>query len=162
MPDLRPISELVGYVASGLVLLTFTTKRMRPLRIVAILSNLAFIGYGILDDIVPVLGLHLILLPLNIFRLYQLTFASQPTCSELAMPLNRHRDLRIGGTGVRVRNVEPAGGDCWTVTLDVKAQRIHRIVQLSVEVAEISAMDVLPSANTIVASPQHSLLATPG
>ena len=64
--------EIVGYAASGLVLLTFTTKHMRPLRLLAILSNIAFISYGILDDIAPVLSLHLILLPLNIFRLLQL------------------------------------------------------------------------------------------
>lgn len=64
--------DLVGYVASGLVLLTFTAKSMLTLRILAILSNFAFIFYGIVDSIVPVLCLHAILLPLNIIRLAQL------------------------------------------------------------------------------------------
>ena len=64
--------DLVGYVASGLVLLTFTAKSMLTLRILAILSNFAFICYGIIDSIVPVLCLHAILLPLNITRLAQL------------------------------------------------------------------------------------------
>jgi hypothetical protein len=64
--------ELVGYIASGLVLLTFTAKSMLTLRILAILSNFAFIFYGIIDSITTVLCLHAILLPLNITRLAQL------------------------------------------------------------------------------------------
>ena len=60
--------DLIGYLASGLVLLTFTAKSMLTLRILAILSNFAFICYGIIDSIIPVLCLHLILLPLNVTR----------------------------------------------------------------------------------------------
>ena len=69
---MRGGTDIVGYIASGLVLLTFTTKEMRSLRIMAILSNLAFIAYGLLDEILPVLALHVILFPLNVFRLAQL------------------------------------------------------------------------------------------
>jgi hypothetical protein len=57
--------DLVGYIASGLVLLTFTAKSMLTLRILAILSNFAFIFYGIIDSLTPVLCLHAILLPLK-------------------------------------------------------------------------------------------------
>ena len=64
--------DLVGYLASGLVLATFTARSMRTLRILAILSNVTFICYGIIDSIIPVLCLHTILLPLNITRLVQL------------------------------------------------------------------------------------------
>ncbi len=46
-------ADLVGYVASGLVLLTFTAKSMLTLQILAILSNFTFICYGIIDFIVP-------------------------------------------------------------------------------------------------------------
>lgn len=66
------ISEATGFVASTLVLMTFTMKDMRMLRIIAILSNVAFIGYGMLDWLPPVLFLHTLLLPLNIFRLRQM------------------------------------------------------------------------------------------
>jgi uncharacterized protein YjiS (DUF1127 family) len=65
-------ADLVGYVASGLVLATFTAQSMRTLRILAILSNVTFICYGLIDFIIPVLCLHTILLPLNIIRLVQL------------------------------------------------------------------------------------------
>lgn len=64
--------ELVGYLASLLVLCTFCTKTMVPLRIFAIGSNLAFIGYGAVLALHPILILHAILLPLNAWRLCQI------------------------------------------------------------------------------------------
>lgn len=66
------VAEAVGYLASLLVFLTFYTKTMIPLRIVGICSNFAFIAYGYLGALYPVLILHLILLPLNIFRLREM------------------------------------------------------------------------------------------
>jgi hypothetical protein len=66
------ISEATGFFASSLVLLTFTMKDMRMLRIIAIFSNVAFIAYGILDWLPPVLSLHLLLLPLNLLRLKEI------------------------------------------------------------------------------------------
>jgi CRP/FNR family transcriptional regulator, cyclic AMP receptor protein len=62
-------SEISGYVASVLVLLTFIAKDMRLLRTAAIFSNLAFITYGTLQWLPPVLVLHVVLLPLNMVRL---------------------------------------------------------------------------------------------
>jgi CRP/FNR family transcriptional regulator, cyclic AMP receptor protein len=66
------MSELSGYVASTLVLLTFMSRDMRLLRILAILSNIAFIIYGVLEWLPPVLILHAVLLPLNFVRLEEL------------------------------------------------------------------------------------------
>lgn len=63
------LTEPIGYLASALVLATFCMRDMRWLRGVAIASNLAFIGYGALADLGPVLMLHLLLLPLNLVRL---------------------------------------------------------------------------------------------
>jgi hypothetical protein len=62
-------TEMLGYLASGLVLTTFATNDLRRLRLTAILSNLAFIAYGGLAWLPPVLLLHLLLLPLNVLRL---------------------------------------------------------------------------------------------
>ncbi len=61
-----------GYLASALVLTTFCMASMRPLRLTAVASNLAFIFYAAVADIRPVLILHSILLPVNIFRLVQI------------------------------------------------------------------------------------------
>jgi hypothetical protein len=66
------VTEAAGYLASLLVFLTFYTKTMIPLRIVGICSNFAFIAYGYLGGLYPVLILHLILLPLNGWRLRQM------------------------------------------------------------------------------------------
>ncbi len=68
---LNPV-ELVGYLASVLVFSTFYMKTMIPLRSVAIASNVAFITYGYLAGLYPVFFLHVVLLPLNVWRLYQM------------------------------------------------------------------------------------------
>ena len=59
----------IGFIASGLVLAAFGMKDMVNLRIVAICSNVAFITYALLLDLPPILILHVILLPLNGWRL---------------------------------------------------------------------------------------------
>jgi len=64
--------EIAGYIASVLVASTFYMKTMLPLRVFAISSNVAFIAYGYLGHLYPVLILHLFLFPLNIVPLYQI------------------------------------------------------------------------------------------
>jgi CRP/FNR family transcriptional regulator, cyclic AMP receptor protein len=66
------IAEMAGYLAAGFVFLTFYVKTMIPLRIIGICSNCMFIMYGSLDGLYPVLVLHLILLPLNGLRLFEI------------------------------------------------------------------------------------------
>ena len=70
------LSELSGYVASTLVLFTFVAKDMRLLRSVAIFSNVAFITYGTIEWLPPVLFLHMVLLPLNAVRLAEIVRAA--------------------------------------------------------------------------------------
>jgi CRP/FNR family transcriptional regulator, cyclic AMP receptor protein len=69
---------VAAWVASVLVFSSFFMKTMVPLRLVAIASNLAFIGYGLLGlesgvfaKVYPILVLHSCLLPLNVVRLMQ-------------------------------------------------------------------------------------------
>ena len=59
----------VGYIAGALVLLAFHQKRMAPLRITALCSNVAFLTYGLALGLLPVWLLHALLLPLNLLRL---------------------------------------------------------------------------------------------
>ncbi|MCP4328467.1 MAG: cyclic nucleotide-binding domain-containing protein [Alphaproteobacteria bacterium] len=66
------LSEAVGYLAAGLVFTTFCMKTMMPLRYVAITSNFAFITYGVVGGLYPILILHTILLPLNLYRLHEI------------------------------------------------------------------------------------------
>lgn len=64
-------SDLLGYAAAALVLITFMARSMRALRAIAIASNVAFIVYALVAGLPPVLALHLVLLPLNGWRLWQ-------------------------------------------------------------------------------------------
>ena len=57
--------DIVGYAAAALVLVTFCMQSMSSLRVFAILSNLAFITYAYHRNLVPILLLHVILLPVN-------------------------------------------------------------------------------------------------
>ena len=79
---MESLSEMSGYVASTLVLCTFVAKDMRVLCVVAIFSNLAFIIYGTIEWLPPVLFLHLMLLPLNIVRLAEVV--GTPRAGDLA------------------------------------------------------------------------------
>ncbi len=69
------VMDGVGFGAAGLVLATFCMRSMNALRWVAIASNVAFIAYGYLGGLAPVLLLHALLLPINICRLAQLRSA---------------------------------------------------------------------------------------
>src|SRR5262249_16627444 len=64
-----------GYLASTMVLLTFMTKDMRMLRVLAIGSNVAFATYGLMVWLPPVFCLHLLLLPINVVRLREMLAA---------------------------------------------------------------------------------------
>jgi hypothetical protein len=63
------MADWLGYAASLAVLATFLMRTMRPLRLVAILSNILFVAYGYVDHIQPIFLLHLPLLPINLWRL---------------------------------------------------------------------------------------------
>jgi hypothetical protein len=78
------LTNEVGFAAAGLVLATFCMRSMKPLRWVAIASNVAFIAYGYLGGLAPVLLLHALLLPVNVYRLAQLRGACVRTVSPRA------------------------------------------------------------------------------
>jgi hypothetical protein len=71
MPAIVEHSGAIGFVASALVLGAFGMKDMVNLRIVAICSNIAFIAYALVLSLPPILILHIILLPLNGWRLME-------------------------------------------------------------------------------------------
>lgn len=64
--------DALGYLAAGIVFLTFCMKTMLALRVIAIVSNIAFIGYALGAGLTPILFLHGALLPLNVLRLVQM------------------------------------------------------------------------------------------
>lgn len=70
-------SEVLGFIAAALVLATFAMKDVRLLRTTAILSNVAFIAYAVLNALLPVAFLHVLLLPINLYRLVELARESR-------------------------------------------------------------------------------------
>jgi hypothetical protein len=64
--------DIVGYLAALLLVGAFAMTTMIPLRVCGILANVLFIAFGYLSRTYPVLILHVILLPLNAVRLYQM------------------------------------------------------------------------------------------
>ena len=64
--------QCTSYFASVLVLATFAMRNMHLLRITAILSNIASITYGMLYPLPSIIGLHLLLLPINLVRRIEL------------------------------------------------------------------------------------------
>jgi hypothetical protein len=57
--------DVLGYLASALVLCTFSVKSMRLLRWLGIASNLSFISYAVIAGMPPILILHSLLLPIE-------------------------------------------------------------------------------------------------
>jgi hypothetical protein len=64
--------DMIGYVGAAFVLVAYTMKTMIPLRIMAIGSNVAAITYAVVAGLKPILFLHLTLLPLNVYRTYEM------------------------------------------------------------------------------------------
>ena len=103
------LSDAAGYLASTMVLLTFMTKEMRMLRVLAIGSNLAFATYGLMIWLPPVFCLHLVLLPINAIRLREL-LTLQSSRLQVARPRpfdERWPLVRKRATGSAWRSLQP-------------------------------------------------------
>ena len=82
---------------------------MIPLRIIALVSNILFAAFGAWAHIYPVMILHLILLPVNTFRLVQIQrlvrglthLQSTDLSIEHFLPFMTHRRFRTGDTLTR-------------------------------------------------------------
>lgn len=84
--------EALGWSAALLTLLTFFSADMRRLRLLALAANAAFIAYGTAAHLLPVLVLHLALVPVNLWRLNQ-AFQRKPN-AQPARPTMAQRAAR--------------------------------------------------------------------
>ena len=64
--------QMLGFLAASLMFSTFYMEKMIPLRIVGMVSNVTFILYAGIGHIWPLFVLHILLLPMNFFRLIQM------------------------------------------------------------------------------------------
>jgi CRP/FNR family transcriptional regulator, cyclic AMP receptor protein len=61
-------ADFAGWAAAALMVFTFVSREARVMRPLAVLTNLAFVSYSLLAWLPPVLALHLLLLPINLWR----------------------------------------------------------------------------------------------
>lgn len=61
-----------GLIASAFIVAGYTMRTMIPLRIFGILTNLILIVFALHHHNYPIMALHLILLPLNVYRLREM------------------------------------------------------------------------------------------
>jgi hypothetical protein len=64
-------NDVSGWAAAALTLLAFSCNNIVRLRYVALSANVAFIAYGFTAQLWPVLALHAVLVPINLWRLWQ-------------------------------------------------------------------------------------------
>ena len=122
--------DVLGYAASAAVLATFCMNTMIPLRILALGSNVLFMGYGYADHLYPVLVLHAILFPVNAVRLIQfqrlvrdIGNAHRENLSiQSLLPFMNRKTLRAGETLVRKGE---------------KADRMYYLTEGELEVVEL-------------------------
>ncbi len=67
--DLGTVLGMVGVVFT---FASFAMKTMLPLRVLALVSNVCFIGYGFLESLLPGLILNSVLLPVNAQRVWEI------------------------------------------------------------------------------------------
>lgn len=65
------MGDYVGYLAGALVIAAFSMREILQLRLVAMASNIAFVAYGWMESLQPILILHGILFPINLYRLLE-------------------------------------------------------------------------------------------
>jgi hypothetical protein len=110
--------DLMGWAAAGVTMMTFACQDMRRLRVLALLANAAFIAYGAMAMLLPVLVLHLILAPINLLRLWSLRRAQsaapapRPYGTSTTRPRTRpaRRSLRASSACASGRSVSGSGG----------------------------------------------------
>ncbi len=66
------LANLLGLIGAIFYVASMTLRTMIPLRIAAIVSNILFMGYGLMAKALPTFFMYAVLLPINCFRLYQI------------------------------------------------------------------------------------------
>ncbi len=64
--------EAIGWVAALATLVTYAMRTMLPLRMAALVSNLFFFVYAAIESIYPTMVMNAILLPINLYRIYDI------------------------------------------------------------------------------------------
>lgn len=66
------VGTVLVAIAMALTFASFVMKRMLPLRVLALASNVCFIGYGLAAGVLPSVIINAVLLPVNAKRLWEI------------------------------------------------------------------------------------------
>lgn len=64
--------ELAGWLAAACTLAAYAMRTMVPLRVAALGANVLFIAWSLPQGLIPTLVLHVLLLPFNLYRLWEI------------------------------------------------------------------------------------------
>jgi len=98
------LGNALGFFGIAFCIASFLVKRMVHLRLLAIVSNIFFVGYGIVESLLPSLILNTFLLPLNARRLWEIDRMSKEIAratqsspvSEWLLPHMKRRTFKPG------------------------------------------------------------------
>lgn len=125
---------VLGLLAAGLYFATYAVKHMLSLRIIAIASNVFFIAYGIVHWALPELILHIVLLPLNVRRMWEIQHLTKEIAratqespvSQWLLPHMTRRKFTAGE--VLFRKGDPADQVVYIASGEVKIQEHDQIL----------------------------------
>lgn len=128
------LGTALGLLGVGFCLASFAVKRMVPLRTLAIVGNVCFVAYGLVESLLPSLALNLVLLPLNAARLWEIEKLSKEIAratqdspvSQWLLPHMRHRSFKAGE--VLFRRGEAADRLFYVASGDVRMAEIGQRV----------------------------------
>lgn len=126
------VIEWIGYFAAASGVAMFAMATMIPLRITGLVHNVASITFGLLAGVYPTVVQHTILLPLNAWRLYQMTRLIKNVKAAVAgdhsmdwiRPFTTKRSFKAGET---------------LVEKGAKADRMYFLVRGKLTIPEIGA-----------------------
>ena len=108
------VGNVLGMLGVVFTFASFAMKTMLPLRVLALVSSMCFIGYGYLESLLPGLILNCVLLPVNAHRVWEITRLSREIASatqnspvtDWLLPHMRRRLIKAGE--VLFRKGDPA------------------------------------------------------
>jgi len=102
---MTPTAGLVlGLLGVAFTLASFAVQRMVALRVLALVGNASFVAYGVVESQLPSIALNCVLIPLNLFRLWEIRRLTREIAragegspvSEWLLPHMRRRAFRAG------------------------------------------------------------------
>lgn len=98
------LGNALGLLGVAFCFASFAMKRMLPLRVLALVSNVCFIAYGVVESLLPSIVLNAALLPVNAKRMWEINRLSKEIAhasrdspvSQWLLPHMNHRSFKAG------------------------------------------------------------------